>query len=570
MLYLFISLCLFLYSSLAISADKPELFSKEIHEFLDKHWSETIPLQGKPPADYHDLEISLDPASCGQCHQQQYKDWQSTFHAHAMGPGILGQIIDMLKDGDNNQAQVCWSCHTPLAEQQNVLKLEDGWETNPYFDQDLQHAGLTCAGCHVRQHQRFGPVKKDKPDVVGLIDNGMQPHNGFVASHAFSDSAFCAHCHQFRDDGFALNGKLIENTYKEWQESRYAKEGIHCQNCHMPDRSHTWRGIHDMEMTKSAVTIEVDAPSNEYLLGERYEASIKITNTGAGHYFPTYVTPKVFVRAELLDEAGNTINDSLQEAIIGRETTPNLSQELYDTRIAPGDNVKVIYREALRGKPAELQISVVVEPDHFYERFYKLRLANMEEGQSMDLLRQALSNSQQSHFTIFQKRFPISIDYEKSKVDPSAHKASAPADNPVQTEAHAPYWNDDDITWHSYTEGLKLAKELNKPVLLFFYADWCPTCHAYKPIFEAARIIELSKQFVMVRINSDEFPKLNQAFIPEEEWEYVPRTFALFPDGRRMDNIYAKDQAPRYFLSAENSNEFLYTMRAAILTFENQ
>ena len=553
-------------------AIKHTLLSSEEKGFLDEHWQLTIPLQGQAPDDYSDIESSLDPASCGLCHEQQLKDWQTTFHAHAMGPGILGQVIDMIESGDHTQAQLCWSCHTPLAEQQDSLKLNDNWQSNTLFDEELQHSGLVCAGCHVRQHKRFGPSRRDTPNVEGNIDDGDQPHNGFIATTAFSHSAFCSNCHQFKENGFSLNGKLLENTYNEWQESRYAKEDIHCQTCHMPDRRHTWRGIHDPEMTKRAVTIDVDAPLQQYKLGELYEARITITNTGAGHYFPTYVTPKVFVRAELFDSDDNIIADSLQEAIIGRETTANLSQELYDTRIAPDDNVSILYREALRGKPTKLKVSITVEPDHFYTRFYKIKLASMKEGLSTDLLREALAKAQQSHFSIFEKTYPINIDLNSTvKLDPNTYRASAPASKTnVDSTSHTPYWNDDDIKWHNYETGLALAKKNNKPVLLLFYADWCPTCHAYQPIFEDQRLLELSNDFIMVRVNTDNEPKLNQAYIPEEEWEYVPRTFALFSDGSRMNSVYSKTKAPRYFLSANSPSEFLFTMQAALLTHRDR
>jgi hypothetical protein len=73
--------------------------------------------------------------------------------------------------------------------------------------------------------------------------------------------------------------------------------GLVCQNCHMPDRRHHWRGIHDPDMVRSGLSVRhsVDAQ------GGRFE----ITNTGVGHAFPTYVTPKVIMHAVALDSAGS-------------------------------------------------------------------------------------------------------------------------------------------------------------------------------------------------------------------------------------------------------------------------
>src|SRR3972149_4806383 len=71
------------------------------------------------------------------------------------------------------------------------------------------------------------------------------PHNGAPRTPAFLRAEFCRDCHQFPPDGFALNGKLLENTYAEWKASPFARAGVQCQDCHMPDRRHLWRGIHD-------------------------------------------------------------------------------------------------------------------------------------------------------------------------------------------------------------------------------------------------------------------------------------------------------------------------------------
>ena len=266
------------------------------------------------------------------------------------------------------------------------------------------------------------------------------------------------------------------------------------------------------------------------------------------------------------------IADTLQEAVIGRETTADLAQELYDTRIAPDDHLTILYREALRGKPAHLRVTIVVEPDHFYERFYQLRLANMAAGRSADLLREALANTRQSHFALFQHTYPINIDFAATALTASAtHQASRPATHQqAAVAAHKIYWNDDNIEWHGYNDGLALAKAQSKPILLIFYADWCSSCHAYRPLFEDQRLVELSRKFVMVRVNSDEQAEINRAYIPEEEWEYVPRTFVLTPDGKRMPHVYPKTTAPRYFISADDPAEFLFVMQAALLELQQR
>jgi len=372
-------------------------------DFLARHWpGDTIPPQGPPPRDYSPLEASLSAADCGACHPRQYEDWQTSLHSRAMGPGVAGQTVDMRAD-DPASARMCWRCHAPLAEQQPLLQrpADGAWVENPAFDADLQHQGLTCAACHVRSHRRFGPPAQGESE--------SSAHAGFSPQTAFGKSAFCAHCHQFPPGEYALNGKLMENTYNEWLASDYARQGVQCQDCHMPDRRHLWRGIHDPEMVKKAVTISVVGAQNPHKVGDTLEATIRVLNSGTGHNFPTYVTPKVFVRAQLLDAGGEAVAGSLREAIIGRETTPDLSREIYDTRIAPGDFVDIVYVHPLSRPGLRLQIEVRVEPDHFYERFYRGLLENGTPQKGRAAIEQALVNAQQSSFVIFEQTLSLDI-----------------------------------------------------------------------------------------------------------------------------------------------------------------
>jgi len=373
--------------------------------FLAGHWRDPIAPQGLVPAGRSPVEASLAPKDCGTCHVQQYADWQTSLHSKSMGPGVLGQVVDMV-DNDPGTAQVCWRCHTPLAEQQDVLfQAGEGWQRNAKFDSALQGQGLICAGCHVRGQQRFGPPRKGAAKVSGAVTDAGLPHGGFVAQTAFEKSAFCKGCHQFTADGYALNGKLLENTYEEWLASSYPQQGVQCQDCHMPDRRHLWRGIHDPEMVRRAIRVNVDAPARPLRSGETLQVGISVANVGAGHYFPTYVTPKVTVQAVLLDEAGAPLPASLQEAVIGREVSLDLSQELFDTRIAPGDTRTLSYVQDVPTEGLRLRVRVEVDPDHFYARFYQATLAADGADKGKAMLQQALDNALAGRFVVFEKIF---------------------------------------------------------------------------------------------------------------------------------------------------------------------
>lgn len=130
-------------------------------QFLESHWRVPVPLQGPAPKGFSPLEASLAPESCGACHAPQFQDWQTSLHSRAMGPGVWGQLLDM-REEDPDTARVCYTCHTPLTEQQERYRPPGEAENaplvqNPHYDATLQAKGLICAACHVRQHARFGP-----------------------------------------------------------------------------------------------------------------------------------------------------------------------------------------------------------------------------------------------------------------------------------------------------------------------------------------------------------------------------------------------------------------------------
>ena len=375
-------------------------------QFLKRHWRTPIPPQGAPPRGFSPLESSLLPESCGSCHVRQYQDWQGSLHSRAMGPGVVGQTVVMEK-GDPATARLCWSCHAPLSEQQPVLLQtaqsgEREWVANSAFDPDLQRHGVTCAACHVRQHRRFGPPRRETQEVTGKVDEGL-PHAGFVAQGAFGSSDFCKGCHQFEPDGYALNGKLIENTWQEWRESGYPARGVQCQGCHMPDRRHLWRGIHDAETTRRGVTIVVETSRRNPAVGELFQARLTITNSGTGHYFPTYVTPRVVVSGVQADAGGVAIPATRQEMTIGREVTLDLSEEIFDSRIAPGASSSFVYVQKVVEGAYRLHLQIRVEPDYFYEKFFRTMLDEGLAEKGRDLIRQAWNDSRSSSYLLFEK-----------------------------------------------------------------------------------------------------------------------------------------------------------------------
>lgn len=385
-------------SGVVLAECLPHTDANCVDQFLDGYWQRPLAPQGAAPPRFTRLEAALDPASCGACHAQQFRDWSGARHAKAMGPGVLGQLMNMDAQARDEQ-QTCVRCHAPLAEQANSLVTALS-SRNAAAHAGLHEQGVICAACHVRGQQHFGPARRD-----GSAPKAGEPlpHGGWQASAAFADSRFCASCHQFDADGYALNGKLLENTYAEWKASPYASKGKQCQSCHMPDRRHLWRGIHDAAMVRSGVSIDIVSPRVE---GAAVHAALTVRNTGTGHYFPTYVTPKVVVEIMQEDAAGHVISGTRREYVIARQVPLDLSREIADTRLAPGASAALNYALPRRRGATKLLYRVTVEPDAYYTGFYRA-LISAGAGKGEAMLRQALAESLTSNYTLFEERRAI-------------------------------------------------------------------------------------------------------------------------------------------------------------------
>lgn len=167
----------------------------------------------------------------------------------------------------------------------------------------------------------------------------------------------------------------------------------------MPDRRHLWRGIHDREMVAAALQIESDPPKQE---AGMVTAGLTLANTGAGHYVPTYVTPRIVVSIAQTTRDGAVIAETTVTDYIGRGVPVDLSDEWYDTRIAPDARHHADYVRPRHPRAAGLRYRVLVEPDEFYARFYRALLADPDLRDGRSALEQALRAAEASPFVLFE------------------------------------------------------------------------------------------------------------------------------------------------------------------------
>jgi hypothetical protein len=336
------------------------------------YWKRPIPAQGPLPSTEPlsgQVLPDLSAETCALCHPLQYAAWSESFHARAVSPGLLGQLAAL--DGATQDS--CLACHAPREESL------DAWHAGT-LEEARAIAAVDCAACHVREHVRHGPRQLE-----------VTPHGPVPETPLFRRAEFCAPCHQFDETGLSVNGKPLENTYVEWRASRYAEEGITCQDCHMPDRVHAFKGIHDPETTRRGLAVEA----------VRHDRGIRVRagNVGAGHALPTYVTPRI-----LIEITADTGAPTLLY-VIARQMRWSLDagwEELADTRLSPDQWVTL---DLPLPPGAGGRVRVRVEPDYDYsDRVYPTLLSMLGETLSQperDMLMEARTLGGQTPYDLY-------------------------------------------------------------------------------------------------------------------------------------------------------------------------
>ncbi len=109
----------------------------------------------------------------------------------------------------------------------------------------------------------------------------------------------------------------------------------------------------------------------------------------------------------------------------------------------------------------------------------------------------------------------------------------------------------DEIAWKGYKEGLVQAKREGKPAIIVFYSESCSACKQYKGVLQNGSVVEAAAPVVMIRVNTSHQPQLSAKY--QFDGKYVPRTFAVFPDGRVMHHLYPSKRY-KYFIGLEPDN----------------
>jgi hypothetical protein len=324
-------------------------------------------------------DVNLQPSStCQPCHLDITDQWNHSAHSKADRTKSLlfGRMyFYSLKQTRGGTMLACGPCH----------------ETTSFVNQDFEFVrevsqeGVACTYCHIVS----GPAERGVPPYTldlgsyqGTIANPVTTtsHHSAYAPY-LKTSDFCGACHSYSNQ----HGVPIADTYGEWKRSRYAKQGITCQSCHMPGKAgrNSNEGPERPRVADHAFSIDALAAARPHaatltLTGARRPGSdtlrvfALVTNTGWGHSLPTGNDQNLaLIRIRVLSADGKILweNDPFTEwnvsvfgVILADELgnwpadTWNAVKKLSDRRIKAGGSARVRYDVPLSGARGALKV----------------------------------------------------------------------------------------------------------------------------------------------------------------------------------------------------------------------
>ena len=105
----------------------------------------------------------------------------------------------------------------------------------------------------------------------------------------------------------------------------------------------------------------------------------------------------------------------------------------------------------------------------------------------------------------------------------------------IQGKESSPKSNASNIDWKSYAKGLELAKSQNKPVFLYFHADWCTYCvRLKKTTFKDKTILTyLKNNFISIAVDTDK----NQELATQWKVKGLPTMWFLKSNNSKINSI---------------------------------
>jgi len=251
---------------------------------------------------------------CKQCHEDIYNTWRNSLHSRSYSNTVfLTAYRKAYTETKGNAKKYCLNCHAPTVEVTGDYDIET----------KITKEGVTCDFCHtvssVNLDYGSDPFVSRPGDVKrSALKNARSGSHRSKYSKDFAGSKLCAGCHDFVN----RHGVHVGDTYIEWKESSFAKQGRQCQSCHMreiPGKTAIEAGrnmIHDhsfssgLSAMSKAVTVSiVRVQRTSSWLG----VDLELTNASAGHSIPTGAPERYLVLTVRSHDDSGKVLESLRK-----------------------------------------------------------------------------------------------------------------------------------------------------------------------------------------------------------------------------------------------------------------
>jgi hypothetical protein len=219
----------------------------------------------------------LSNKDCKECHEDIYYEYQSSYHSKTY---FNDELHRKVANKASKKTYDCAVCHMPGAT--DIQALIKGKERPNKYEQEQEDA-ISCIYCHqiayVKKSHNFNinvrtkNIEGYKPNMYGTLEDPDDSDKHAMLNNPIYEKNVCLGCHSHKRN---KNDVLIFQAIKENQDT------TKCIKCHMPlvdggaekdnkrgrlqHHSHTFAGIHSLEMMKKAVSFHIKTEKNKLFL----------------------------------------------------------------------------------------------------------------------------------------------------------------------------------------------------------------------------------------------------------------------------------------------------------------
>lgn len=269
-----------------------------------------------PPAA---VTSNYQPSStCEQCHDRIAEQHAQSSHAASYTNPVFraqyfNELLPQVSTSEylSMEARWCAACHTPIAFVQHRYAIVTQEDVDPLM------SGVTCDFCHTisgyagTTPQNGNYISTPGQDKLGPFTHKYNWHH--VYGELQTRSEFCGICH----NSVNHHGLEVKSTFTEWKNSRFAADGIQCQDCHMtacgfllggiplcesgraasmrvgtaPERSklytHRFPGAHSKTQVVGAIVLSMESDRHVAAPGDEVTVRVLVDNSRTGHKMPS-------------------------------------------------------------------------------------------------------------------------------------------------------------------------------------------------------------------------------------------------------------------------------------------